>query len=86
MPRGDAVLELDPATLSLRKRVRVGDGPGALAADDGVVWVANLDDRTLIRIDTRSPEVSGAPIALGKEIEGLVLTPKGLWSPRPTPP
>jgi DNA-binding beta-propeller fold protein YncE len=73
------VLRFDPSTLELRDRIAVGDGPGALAAGAGGVWVANLDDRTLLRIDARSGQPEGAPVSLGKEIDDLVLTRHGLW-------
>jgi streptogramin lyase len=50
-----------------------------LAAGAGGIWVANLDDRTLLRIDARSGQPEGAPVSLGKEIDDLVLTRHGLW-------
>ena len=61
--RADQVLRFDPGTLRLRDRIAVGDGPGALAAGAGGVWVANLDDRTLLRIDALSGRAEGAPFS-----------------------
>jgi serine/threonine-protein kinase len=77
--RSDRLLRLDPGTLRLRERVSAGDGPGLLAADGDVLWVANVDERTLLRVDARSGDPIGAPIGLGKEIDDLLVTRDGVW-------
>ena len=42
---------IDPQTYEIVAEVPVGIRPGPVAAGDGSVWVGNLDDRTLTRID-----------------------------------
>jgi YVTN family beta-propeller protein len=42
---------VDPETNAIVAQVPVGIRPGPVAAGDGSVWVGNLDDRTLTRID-----------------------------------
>ena len=41
--------------------------------------MANLDDRTLTRIDVARGEAVGAPVALGKEIDAMVAGGGALW-------
>lgn len=43
---------IDPDTNEIVAEVPVGIRPGPVAADDGAVWVGNLDDRTLTRVDS----------------------------------
>jgi YVTN family beta-propeller protein len=75
----DSVTRIDPRTSRVVARIGVGDRPQALAVDRDAVWVANLGDRTLTRIDPASNMPRGAPIRLGKEIEGLALGAGALW-------
>jgi YVTN family beta-propeller protein len=48
---------IDPETNEIVAEIPVGIRPGQIAAGDGSVWVGNLDDRTMTRIDAsqRSP-------------------------------
>jgi YVTN family beta-propeller protein len=47
----NAVGIVDPETNAIVAEVPVGIRPGPVAGGDGSVWVGNLDDRTLTRID-----------------------------------
>jgi YVTN family beta-propeller protein len=42
---------IDPSSNTIVAEVPVGIRPGPIAAGDGSLWVGNLDDRTLTRID-----------------------------------
>ena len=52
----NAVGVIDPSSNKLVAEVPVGIRPGPIAAGEGAIWVGNLDDQTLTRIDpsTRS--------------------------------
>ena len=73
----DEVLRFDPVTLRLRDRVRVGDGPALLAGSPDAVWVGNVGESTLMRID--GADVVGAPVELGKQLDDLLLAFGQLW-------
>jgi DNA-binding beta-propeller fold protein YncE len=73
----DEILRFDPVTLRLRDRVRVGDGPALLAGDSRAVWVGNVGESTLMRID--GADVVGAPVELGKQLDDLLVGFGHLW-------
>jgi YVTN family beta-propeller protein len=73
---GDAVgagrlLRIDPASNRVTATVRVGDGPVAVAAGSGRVWVAAYRDGTLWQFDPSSGEVFKVP-ALGRPFDVTV--------------
>ncbi|MET0938564.1 MAG: hypothetical protein ABWY51_05010, partial [Gaiellaceae bacterium] len=49
--RANHVGVIDPETNEIVAEVPVGIRPGPIAAGEGSVWVGNLDDRTMTRID-----------------------------------
>ncbi len=55
---GDAVAEIDPKTNLVIQQVSVGARPSGIAFGSGSVWVANLDDQTVSRIDPASLRAS----------------------------
>ena len=61
---------IDPAGNVVTATTPVGQGPSAVAAGEGAVWVANTDDGTVIRVDpqtavaTHTIEVGGRPIGI----------------------
>ncbi len=73
----NSVVALDPSG-SIAKSAPVGARPVALTSAAGSLWVANLDDRLVSRVDptsgrtVRSFAVAGAPTALAS-------TPNGIW-------
>jgi peptide/nickel transport system substrate-binding protein len=60
------------------RRIRVGQGPQALAGDARAVWVANAVDDTVMRIDPRSGRVV-ATIPVPGAPSALALAGGGLW-------
>jgi branched-chain amino acid transport system substrate-binding protein len=53
--RGEgAVVALDAATGSLRRRLSTGRTPSAIAVHDGVVWVVDADAQTVLRLSEAS--------------------------------
>jgi YVTN family beta-propeller protein len=50
---------VDPRTNRIVDEVQVGIRPGPVAAGAGAVWVGNLDDRTLTKIDAGERENAG---------------------------
>jgi YVTN family beta-propeller protein len=69
-PSSGVLIRIDPRTDRVVKQIGVGNGPSAVAADANGVWVANHDDGTVWRIDTRTDavtmrrSVSGTPADL----------------------
>jgi serine/threonine-protein kinase len=75
----NAVARVDPLSGEIVARVPVGAAPARLAVAPGVVWVANLGDSTLTRIDTQTNRAVGVPISLGKEIQDIAIASGRLW-------
>ena len=67
---GNAVAIIDPGSDRVTGQVAVGVAPGALALADDSLWVANILDQSVSRIDlagkevTRNIPVEGVPISL----------------------
>lgn len=62
----DSLVEIDPATNRVVSAVRVGHRPDSIAATEDAIWVANVADRSVTRIDLATREarvVGGAPVA-----------------------
>jgi DNA-binding beta-propeller fold protein YncE len=53
----NAVGAIDPTTNKLVASIPVGHNPESIAAGGGSIWVANVDDGTITRIDGRSRKV-----------------------------
>ncbi len=53
----NAVGVIDPSSNALVDEIPVGIAPESIAVGDGAVWVANVDDETVTRIDARSRQV-----------------------------
>ena len=62
---------IDPSSNTIVGEVPVGIRPGPVAAGEGAIWVGNLDDRTLTRIEATQRTAAGT-ITLGDR------TPTGL--------
>ena len=50
----DSVVRIDLTSSQTTHGLRVGEGPAALAATDGTLWVASAGSETVSRIDTRA--------------------------------
>jgi len=72
------VVRIDPHTGVVLASIMVGRDPGALAADEEVVWVANEADHTVSRIDTPSNTVV-ATIPVVQTPIGVAIGDAGVW-------
>src|SRR5215211_55082 len=84
-----AVAVIDPMTNEVGEAASVGAQPGPLAYEpkSASVWVANLDDKTVTRIDAREERV-GRTIPVGDVPGGLAAGRGAVWvaSANPTDP
>ena len=70
---------IDPQTNKIVAEVPVGIRPGPIAAGDGTIWVGNLDDRTLTRIDA-AQRLATATVSLDERTPtGLAVGAGGVW-------
>jgi DNA-binding SARP family transcriptional activator/DNA-binding beta-propeller fold protein YncE len=56
VPIANSIIRIDPKTNKVVEDIRVGREPSGIVATHGAVWVANEQDRTLTRFDTRTHE------------------------------
>jgi YVTN family beta-propeller protein len=75
-----AVAVIDPDTNQVVQAISVGAGPGQLAYDrqTGSLWVANVDDETVTRIDAERRQ-SGRTVPIGNVPDGLAAADGTLW-------
>ena len=70
---------IDVKTNKIVEQVPVGIRPGPIATAPGAVWIGNLDDRTLTRIDP-STRTQAANVQLhNRTPTGLAATPTAVW-------
>jgi YVTN family beta-propeller protein len=72
------VVRIDPKLNAIVETIRVGDGPHAIAAGDGSVWVANRRSESVSRIDPRRNRVA-ATIRLGGTPEAIAVAHGRVW-------
>ena len=70
---------IDPETGAIVAAIPVGLRPGPLASGGGTVWVGNLDDRSLTRIDPRRRQPVGSVPLRGRTPTGLASGPAAVW-------
>jgi YVTN family beta-propeller protein len=70
---------VDPRTNRIVGEVQVGIRPGPVAAGAGVVWVGNLDDRTLTKIDPRERENVGTVSLDERTPTALAFGARAVW-------
>ena len=70
---------IDPARNEILAAVPVGARPGPIAAGGNAVWVGNLDDRTLTRIDLRRRTRTAYLSLGGRTPTGLAASPDAVW-------
>jgi YVTN family beta-propeller protein len=76
----NSVAVIDPETNDVVDSISVGDSPGPIAAGSGSVWVVNLNDRTLTKIDPADRSVVqsiGLPVGSGFAAPILLLAAAG---------
>ena len=64
-----SVIKIDPHTLAVVGRPRVGNDPAAVTFGGGRLWVANAGDGTVTRLDPASDQ--GQPVAVGRTPSGI---------------
>lgn len=70
---------IDPKTNRIVAEVPVGIRPGPIATGKGAVWVGNVGDRTLTRVDVRSRANAGT-ISLGNQTPtGIAVGEGAIW-------
>ncbi|MBD0330784.1 MAG: hypothetical protein ICV64_11870 [Thermoleophilia bacterium] len=69
---------IEASTSRLVAEVPVGTGPGAIAAADGAVWVANTGDKSVSRIDPQTRTVTKT-IAVDATPTGIAVAPDAVW-------
>ena len=75
----NSVAVIDPATNDLVDAIRTNSaGPSSVAVGDGSVWVANVDDRTLSRIDPETRQAERT-VALTATPTDVAVGPGAVW-------
>jgi YVTN family beta-propeller protein len=70
---------IDVKTNEIVAQVPVGIRPGPIASSPGAVWIGNVDDRTLTRIDP-STRTQAANVPLeNRTPTGLAVSPSAVW-------
>jgi len=60
--------------------IRVGRTPVGIAVGHGSVWVANIDDGTVSRLDARNGRPQGKPILVSKaQVLAVAVGEDGVW-------
>jgi YVTN family beta-propeller protein len=76
---GGTVSRVDPNTNRIDRTVAVGRAPHAIATGGGFIWVATLEDSTVIKIDPGSAEVVGQPVPVGRAPSDLAVGHRSIW-------
>jgi YVTN family beta-propeller protein len=77
--RPNSVAVIDPKTNKVVADVKVGTRPGAVAVGEGAVWVANLDDSTLSRVNPKTREVERTIPMQGVSPSDIAAGAGGVW-------
>jgi DNA-binding SARP family transcriptional activator/streptogramin lyase len=70
---------IDPETGAIVAAIPVGLRPGPLAAGNGSVWVGNLQDRSLTRIDVSERSVRGSLALYDRTPTALAVSRDAVW-------
>jgi YVTN family beta-propeller protein len=74
----NSVAVIDPKANAVVASIPVGSAPGPIAVGEGSVWVANVDDQTVMRIDPTTRAVVKT-IGLGVEATDLAVGKGAVW-------
>jgi DNA-binding beta-propeller fold protein YncE len=77
----DSIGIIDPRRNALVDAIPLGTRPSALALGGGYLWVASVDDATLLEIDPRSHEIVKT-IGLPTSVDWLATDGKTVWAIR----
>jgi YVTN family beta-propeller protein len=75
----NAVGIIDPSSNTIVGEVLVGIRPGPIAAGEGSIWVGNLDDRTLTRIDASQRTAAGTVTLDNRTPTGVAVGLGAVW-------
>ena len=75
---GNAVAIIDPHSNDVVGQVPVGSSPQAIAPGSGSLWVANLDDQTVSRVDLATRKVTRT-LAMGDTPTGVASSNDAVW-------
>jgi YVTN family beta-propeller protein len=70
---------IDPKTNEIVDEVQVGLRPGPLAIGDDAVWIGNLDERTLTKIDAKHRTVGGTYPLSNRTPTGIAVGRGSVW-------
>jgi YVTN family beta-propeller protein len=70
---------IDPASNEIVDQVQVGIRPKAIAAGNGAVWVGNLDDKTLTKIDAKQHASAGTFPLDNRTPTGIAVDADSVW-------
>ncbi|MEK6275619.1 MAG: adenylate/guanylate cyclase domain-containing protein [Actinomycetota bacterium] len=77
--RANHVGVIDPQTNEIVAQIAVGIRPGPVAAGGGSVWVGNLQDRTLTRIDARQRSTTATISLENRTPTGIAVGARAVW-------
>ena len=77
VPGEGAVVALDAASGSVRRRIALGRTPSAIAVRDGVVWLVDADAQTVLRLSEGSREVES--LSTGATPTDVAAGPGSVW-------
>ena len=75
----NSVAVIDPATNKLVADINVGVDPEAVAVGDNTVWVANVEDKTVSRIDPATRRLVRGAIHVEDDPADLAVGDDGVW-------
>ena len=75
----NSVAAIDVHTDRVVGQVPVGTRPGAIAFGSGSLWVANLDDQDVSRVDPRTLRTLHSIPVRGGSPTGIATSPAGVW-------
>jgi YVTN family beta-propeller protein len=75
----NSVAVIDPARNAVIEAIQVGIRPGPVTTGGGAVWVGNLTDRNLTRIDARTMRPAGTVSLEGRTPTGLAFDQGIVW-------
>jgi YVTN family beta-propeller protein len=70
---------VDPKTNEIVDEIQVGIRPGPLAVGGGALWIGNLDDRTLTKIDTKRRNSLGTFPLDNRTPTGIAVGAGSIW-------
>jgi YVTN family beta-propeller protein len=70
---------IDPKTNEIVDEIQVGIRPGPVAVGDGMIWVGNLDERTLTKIDAKRRASAGTYPLDNRTPTGIAVGAGSVW-------